>query len=372
MGINMPNVIDYIEWRGDLTFKESPFNEVDNIILSQIAYVDLSEVVPDVESRLSVTLEKACDTFFQYHDEEELKEVKSFIWQAPFLMRKAASCARFREVKLSRYSYIVDEDIQTQFAAFTADLGDGTVYVAYMGTDDTLVGWKEDFNMSFLSPVPAQTMALDYLNAIGRFIRKKIRVGGHSKGGNLAIYSGMYAGNAVRKKIIQIYNNDGPGFDKGIINSPEYIRIKPVLTSIVPYRSLVGMLLEHDNDYMVVSSSEKGVMQHDAMSWQVKGAAFVKERGLSQSSRTMNETLSNWINSIDRIEREEFVDTLFEIISASGATTLSEIQSDRHAWAGASLKLYAGLPKKEKTMMRKVLLSLTNEFDKAVRKQKNN
>ena len=113
-------------------------------------------------------------------------------------------------------------------------------------------------------------------------------------------------------------------------------------------------------------------MQHDAMSWQVKGAAFVKERGLSQSSRTMNETLSNWINSIDRREREEFVDTLFEIISASGATTLSEIQSDRHAWAGASLKLYAGLPKKEKTMMRKILLSLTNEFDKAVRKQKNN
>ena len=368
----MPNMIDYIEWRGDLTFKESPFNEVDNIILSQIAYVDLSEVVPDVESRSAITLEKACDIYFEYHDEEELKEVKSFIWQAPFLMRKAAACARFKEVKLSRYSYIVDEDIQTQFAAFTADLGDGTVYVAYMGTDDTLVGWKEDFNMSFLSPVPAQTMALDYLNTIGRFIRKKIRVGGHSKGGNLAIYSGMYASNTVRKKIIQIYNNDGPGFDKGIINSPEYIRMKPVLTSIVPYRSLVGMLLEHDDDYLVVSSSEKGVMQHDAMSWQVKGAAFVKEKGLSQSSRTMNETLSNWINSIDRIEREEFVDTLFEIISASGATTLSEIQSDRHAWAGASLKLYAGLPKKEKTMMRKVLLSLTNEFDKAVRKQKNN
>lgn len=366
----MADMLDYIEWRGDITFKQSPFNDVDNIIMSQIAYVDFKNIVPDIKERGCITLEEASGIYFKLHDEESLKQVKTFIWQAPFLMRKAANSDRFRNIKLGRYRWVYDEKRQTQFAAFTADLGDGTVYIAYMGTDDTIVGWKEDFNMSFLQPVPAQTEAAAYLNEAGKYIRKKIRVGGHSKGGNLAVYSGIYASARVKKKIINIYNNDGPGFDNGIINSEEYMRMKPLMTSIVPYHSIVGMLLEHDDDYIVVASNEKGIMQHDAMSWQVKGTKFVTRKDLSAASKAMNETLSNWINSIDRTEREEFVDALFDIISASGAVTLSEIQADRFTSAGAAIKMYASMPKKQKLMIRKILLSLTGEFDKVVKKRR--
>lgn len=366
----MANMLDYIEWRGDITFKQSTFNKVDNIIMSQIAYVDLKGIVPGISERGFITLAEAAEKYFKLHDEESLKQVKSFIWQAPFLMRAAARSERFKDVRLGRYRWVYDEKRQTQFAAFTADMGDGTVYVAYMGTDDTIVGWKEDFNMSFLQPVPAQTEAVAYLNETGRHMRKKIRIGGHSKGGNLAIYSGIYASDGVKKKIINIYNNDGPGFDKGIINSQEYMQMKPLMTSIVPYHSIVGMLLEHDDDYIVVASDEKGIMQHDAMSWQVKGTKLVTRKDLSSASKAMNETLSNWINSIDRAEREEFVDALFEIISASGAVTLSEIQADRFTSAGAAIRMYASMPKKQKLMIRKILLSLSGEFDKAVKKRR--
>jgi hypothetical protein len=366
----MANMMDYMEWRGDLTFKQSPFNDVDNIIMSQIAYVNLSGIVPDIQTRGSITLEQASQLFFEQNDEESLKKVKSFIWQAPFVLRRAAKTQRFGKIKLSRYRYVYDEELQTQFAAFTADLGDGSVYVAFMGTDDTLVGWKEDFNMSFLQPVPAQTESLEYLNTVGRYTRKRIRVGGHSKGGNLAIYSSIYAASGVRKKIINIYNNDGPGFDKCVIGSGEYKQMKPVMTSVVPYNSIVGMLLEHDDDYKVIESSEKGVMQHDAMSWQVSGAALVTVPQLSRSSRAMNEVMSNWINGIERDERKSFVDALFEIISASGATTLSEIQTDRLTSAGAAIKMYASMPKRQKLMIRRILLSLTDEFDKAAKRRK--
>ncbi len=366
----MANMMDYIDWRGDLTFKQSPFNEVDNIIMSQIAYVNLAGIVPDISARGNVTLRHAAEKFFAQNDEESLKKVKSFIWQAPFVLRRAGASKRFGDIKLGRYRYVYDESVQVQFAAFTADMGDGSVYVAFMGTDDTLVGWKEDFNMSFLQPVPAQTEALDYLNTVGKYVRRKIRVGGHSKGGNLAIYSSIYADAGVRKKIIGIYNNDGPGFDKSVIHSQEYARMKPLMTSIVPFNSIVGMLLEHDDDYRVAESSEKGIMQHDAMSWQVCAASVVTAKDLSQNSKNMNEALSNWINKVERDERKSFVDALFDIISASGASTLSEIQADRFTSAGAAIKMYASMPKRQRLMIRKILILLTDEFDKVVRRRR--
>lgn len=366
----MANITDYLEWRGDITFKMSPFNEVDNLIMSQIAYVNFDGIIPDISDHGYITLEKAADRFFEANNEKTLKESKSFIRNAPFLMRAAAGTERFKNIKLGRYKFVYDQMKQTQFAAFTADLGDGSIYVAYMGTDDTLIGWKEDFNMSFLQPVPAQTAAVDYLNEVGKYTRKKIRTGGHSKGGNLAVYSAVYAKNGVRKKIIKIYNNDGPGFDKSVITCDAYMSMKPFMISIVPYHSIVGMLLEHDDDYIVVSSSEKGIMQHDAMSWRVKGTGFVEKEDVSYASKTLNETLSNWINSISQEEREEFVTALFDIITASGATTLSEIQADRFMSAGASLKMYAVMPRQQKQMMRRILLSLTEEFDRTVKKRR--
>lgn len=363
------NMFDYLEWRGDLTFDVSEFNDVDNLILSQIAYVGFKGVIPEAGQRGDISLKNAADYFFQLHTEEELKKDKSFIAGAPFLMREAAKTERFGNIRLSKYEEIVDEDEEMQFAAFHAKLPDGTVYIAFKGTDDTLVGWKEDFNMSFIVPVPSQEEAVTYVNSTVTRMMGKVMLGGHSKGGNLAIYAAAYAAPRVKKKIIRVYNNDGPGFDKNIIKSDDYKQICPLIKGIVPQHSVVGMLLEHKEDYIVVESSQTGLMQHDAASWQVKGREFVKVDKLSKESMALNKALRNWINSIDIEERKHFVDTLFGLISASGAKNLSDITKDRFASANALIKSYNALDKDSRNMIRRLLMSLGGQIGRVRRRK---
>jgi len=365
----MANIEDYIQWRGDLSFSQDSFNNIDNLILSQIAYVDFEGIVPEIGSGKGMMLSKACNRFFRVYNEEELKKVKTFIWYAPFFMRVAANCNRFGEVILKDYSWIYDKQKQTQFAAFTAELGDGTIYIAFTGTDDTLIGWKEDFNMSYQHPVPAQIQAVSYINEVASQTRKKIRIGGHSKGGNLAIYGAVRCKSKYKRRIINVYNNDGPGFDEAFIKDKRYQEMRPIIQSIVPEHSVVGMLLEHDSDFIVVKSSQTGIMQHDGMSWQVLGSHFDYAKELSSVSRALKEALSRWINGISVQERNQFVDVLFSLITASGASTLSEIQADRFNSASSAFKIYQSLDKDTKLMLRRLFHSLTGEFDK-VRKRK--
>lgn len=364
----MANIEDYIKWRGDLSFQQDPFNDIDNLILTQIAYVDFEGIVPDMEMGNGLTLSKVCDKFFRIYNEEELKKVKTFIWYAPFFMRNVAKCARFGNIVLKNYSWINDDKKQTQFVAFTAELEDDTIYIGFMGTDDTIVGWKEDFNMSYQHPIPAQTQAVSYIDEVAAQTKKKIRVGGHSKGGNLAVYGAARCKSKFKKRIINVYNNDGPGFDEAFIKDRRYQELRPVIKSIVPEYSVVGMLFEHDEDFVVVKSSQSGIMQHDGMSWQVEGNQFEYAKGLSKSSRVLNEVLKKWISKIDMQERDKFVNVLFSLITASGATTLSEISADRFNSASSAFKIYQSLDRDTKVMMRRLFHSLTGELDKARKK----
>ena len=331
----MGNIMDYLDWRGDITFEQSPFNEVDNVILAQLAYVNFRDIIPSPEEKRSITLKEASQMFFDMYTENELKQDKSFISEAPFLMKKAAASKRFGNL------------------------------VVFRGTDDTLVGWKEDFNMSFIMPVPSQEAAVEYINSTCQYIRGRLYIGGHSKGGNLAIYSAVKCSERVRKKIDCVYNNDGPGFDVNMIKSAKYQAMLPLIKSIVPENSIVGMLLEHDEDYIIVKSSQSGLMQHDAMSWQVLGAFLVKAKKLSAQSRRLNKALSSWINSVDNERREEFVETLFGLLYASGAKNLSDVSADRLRSTREVIRQYAGLDKDSRTLIKNMLLSLTDKISKA-------
>ncbi len=366
----MADIEEYLIWRGDLTFKQDSFNDVDNALLSALAYVDMHGIVPESDSRKSIALAEACRLFFAEHSEKELEADESFIRNMPFLMRKMAESRRFSEIKLSKYMEIIDEEAQMQFAAFHIDLGDGSTYIVFKGTDDTLVGWKEDFNMSFISPVPSQHTAVEYVNNTVKAGEGRLRFGGHSKGGNLAIYAAVNCDGRVRRRILEVYNNDGPGFDRNIVESKEYQEMLPKIKTIVPYHSVVGMLLEHEESYMVVESSQTGILQHDIMSWQVLGRNFVEKDSVSKASGVLNKALSNWINSLDNDKREEFVEALFNIIKASGAKTLSDIRMDRFNSAGAAFKLYKTMDKDTRLMLMKILHSLTGEFDKVIRAEK--
>lgn len=364
------NIEDYLQWRGDLSFQQDAFNAVDNLILSELAYVDLKDIVPTIENGGSITLRQAAEDFFELNDEEDLRKVQSFIWEAPFFMQKMAQYPRFAQIELCNYEDRIDNDEQMQFAAFHAKLSDGTTYIAFRGTDDTLVGWKEDFNMSFIQPVPSQIAAVEYVKKTVKAGSGKLRLGGHSKGGNLAIYAAVKSAARIRRRIIEVYNNDGPGFDHDMLAEQAYQDMLPKVKTIVPEHSVVGMLLEHEERYMVVKSTQTGIMQHDALSWQVTGKRFDTVKEVSRSSRLLNEALSSWINGLTPKQRAAFVETLFSIITASGAKTLSDIRAERFSSANAAIKVYTALDRDTKAMLRRILRSLSGEFGR-VRRNKN-
>lgn len=321
----MANISDYLDWRGDLDFSVSPFCEVDNLILSELAYVDFDGIVPGEDKRETITIQKACRDFFSLYSEEEILARTSTTKMAPFLMKKLISGRRFGSLMLGNYVNEIDMDSQRQFSAVCCYLGDGTVYVAYRGTDNTIVGWKEDFNMGFLCHTSGQRRAVRYLNDNFKGGCGCLRVGGHSKGGNLAVYASSFCEPDVQRRIQKVYTNDGPGFLPEILRDPGYRRILPRVVSTIPESSIVGMLLENDVEHTVVKSSQTGVLQHDALSWEVIGKTFVRAKSLSESSQLLDRTLKNWLLGLDQEEREEFVDVLFGILWSTGATTLEDL-----------------------------------------------
>ena len=327
----MANILDYIDWRGDLPFSVSPFNEVDNLLLSQMSYVPFDGVLAAAGS---VTIAEAARRFFTLHTEEEVHKTVSFTKDAAFVLKKAGESVRFRDLPLTHYVNHIDLSTDEQFSALCVSLPDGTVFVAYRGTDDTIVGWKEDFNMSFLSPVPSQLAAVDYLQCVAADFTGALLLGGHSKGGNLAVYAAIHTDAAIKQRIQIVYNNDGPGFDAATVASEAYCAMMPRIRTIVPQSSIIGMLLEHEEEYTVVKSSNTGLLQHDAMSWQVIGAHFDTAETLSGGAKLLDASLHAWLQKMTREQREVFVDTLFGVLDATNAKTLGDLSGN--AWQSLS------------------------------------
>ena len=282
----MANLLDYLDWRGDLTLEQAPFNEVDNLILAELSFVDFKGIVPPPGEGDSVPLHQAAEAFFDTIPAGETIDMGVLVPAAiPDMLRKMAASRRFRDMKLNCFVSWLDTEKAEQFAALTIETGDGLLYLSFRGTDDTLAGWKEDFLLACLPEIPAQKMAVQYVRDVARqYPRKRLRLGGHSKGGNLAVYAGGYAPGSVQKRIHAIWSNDGPGFHDDLLDLPEHQRVADRIVSIVPKSSVVGMLLEHEEDYTVVDSSQQGLMQHDGFSWEVLGDHFVKLRSVTKWS----------------------------------------------------------------------------------------
>ena len=332
----MASILDYLDWRGDITFAERPFNEVDNLLLAELSYLDFDGIVP-ADFAAAVPLPDAVAAFTKRTPHAEMGVLVPD--KIPGLGQKMAASARFHEVMLSGCACKLDEATETQFAALCAALPDGTVYAAFRGTDDTIVGWKEDFNMGFLPIVPSQREAADYLRAAAAaFPAQQLRVGGHSKGGNLAVYSAVWCGEAVQDQILAVYNNDGPGFRTSLLGRPEHQRIANRIQTILPESSVVGMLLEHEESYQVVRSSQVGLMQHDGFSWQVQGTQFVHLSGLTEGGKIVDGALREFVRGLDQEQRIRFVDALFEVLTCTNAATLTDLKEGGFRTAYSMLK----------------------------------
>ena len=342
----MANMMDYLMWRGDLPVRAAPWCAVDSLIMASFCYNDLSDLAADGQGlplrELAPRLDLMERTGNQYFVQ----------WRS--LLYAMAESERFGGMRVHDYVDTVDPERRMQFSAVTAELDDGSTFVAFRGTDNTLVGWREDFNMSYESPVPAQQSAVEYLERACLWAKGPLRVGGHSKGGNLAAYAAAHVSETAQRQLSGIYSFDGPGLDDETIAGAGYARIRPALHSIIPQSSVVGLLMNYHADYTVVRAKAVSLLAHDAFTWQVLGPRFV-EAGLTDASRLMDETLHQWLKQCDTAQRKEFVDTVFELLSATEASTLAEISGEKLKSAAAILSATHGMDGETKRMFLRLI-----------------
>ena len=323
----MPNVFDYLEWRGDLTFEQAPVNEVDNLIFCLLSYVDLDGLIPTDPAKGRITLHRAAAEYFFAHGDTIPDRPLGLIVPADILtlFRRMAKCRRFRDLELTGYVNAISEEREMQFSALTVRLPGEQIFVAFRGTDDSIVGWREDFNLSHMEEVPSQRMAADYLNALDLTPDTTLYVGGHSKGGNLAVWGAVHAEESVRARIVQVYSNDGPGFSEGTISSEAYQALSARIRVILPEDSLVGLLLEHDDRYTIVKSNRRGLYQHDGLSWEILGPCFIRADRLSSKGLRHDTVVRERIDAMTRDERKHFTRLMFSLLEATGAKTLTDL-----------------------------------------------
>lgn len=283
------------------------------------------------------------------------------------MMRAMAQTERFGNIRLANYIDDIDLDEQSQFCAMTVQLGDGRMCVVYSGTDSTIVGWKENFNMSFLSETPGQLKAVSYLESVASQNHLPLRLMGHSKGGNLAVYAATHTQSAVMERIEIIYSNDGPGFTESMISEENYRRLIPKIHTIVPESSIVGMLLEHEEAYEVVASSGSGAGQHDVMSWEVDGKALVRRTAVDERAVLVDRTLKSWIYKMDARQREAFVDTLFGVLEEAGIRTVDDLAGINSSKFRELIKISSSLNKESQEVMRDTVKRFIEEGGNTLR-----
>ncbi len=370
----MASLFDYLDWRGDLTFEEAEFNEVDSLILAWLSYAALDGIVPaECSETDSITIEEASAQFVKTHDVAKiLKATVSFTKSSIVLLQRLAETKRFRSLRLTGFVNHIDYKMEAQFCAMTVLLQKNRYAVVYRGTDEHLISWKEDFNMSFLPVIPAQNLALSYLESVANKIRGRLYVCGHSKGGNLAVYAGVRCSQKNRRKILDIYNHDGPGFYDLSGLGDAYEEMLPKIHSFVPETAVVGMLLEPVGEQVVVKSTGKGLFQHDAVSWEVLGPELVTVSSISDASRMVNDILKNWLKETSNEERATFVDTLYKILETSQARSIDDLNSEKGRIANVVLKEIGGLSKETRTMLGKTIAALFKEGNQVIKTNINN
>jgi hypothetical protein len=352
----MANIFDYLSWRGDLTFEHSPFNPVDNIILSQLVYLSFDGIVPGPDKDGGITLAQAADIYAKKQAKNNLHGPVIFK-EDPLLLDILSKADRYKNCKLYDYVNQIDIVQEKQFAALCIDLGAST-FIAYRGTDVSVVGWKEDFKMSISVVIPAQIEAVSYLEKAASKTTNLLMLGGHSKGGNLAIYAASSCAKEIQNRIAAIYSNDSPGFHGKFFESDGYREVCQRIYSFVPQTSVIGLLFEHGNDYAVVKSKQKGILQHDLYTWEVTHNDLIRLDQVDQGSRFINKTLREWINSLDDEHIRVFSDTLFGVINDAEITSFTEFGEDWLNATGRVIQSYGHIDSDTKKNVGKVLSAL--------------
>lgn len=343
----MGNIHDYLSWRGDLEIdKKNPFNEIDSMILARFSYL----LFHRIEMKEVETIEDISQKMKDFKNEE-------FIFNGDKeLITKLGTSKRFKDMQVTDFVRKNEKETEKQFGAITIHNSKKEMYISYIGTDSTIYGWKEDFNMSFMDHVPCQIDGKNYFEKIAqKYPGKKIRVGGHSKGGNVAIYSAIMVSPKIQDRIIKVYNYDGPGFNRKLA---EKFKNEPILEKIetyLPQDSIIGRIMEHEEKCEVVESIEKGIMQHDIYSWQVLKDDVVKVENLTENSEIINKTLNDWLENTTPEQRKAFMDGIFDLFYSTEADTFGEIYKNLTANIKIIFKTYQNINEEEKKQITEML-----------------
>ena len=357
----MADLIDYVLWRGDVSLKYSPFNKVDALVFSQLSYLNWKGIIPDSFSE-SVELKVLAELLQDKKVEKKLiKNLGPYINPDTFkLLKLTALSERFKNLTLSGFRDIYSKRYCEQFAAFTVS-GIGFNCVCYRGTDETVIGWKEDFELSYMDVIPSQTDALKYLEDSMKSLKGKFYISGHSKGGNNAMYAAINCSDSNKKRISAVYNFDGPGFHRDILESSDYKKVEKKIHSVYPECSIVGMFFEHTDQYEIAESNRHIVMQHDPFSWGITANGFVNKNQFEDESVFFYKTFNQWYAELSRDQLKNITDKMFGIILNTGVETLSDMEKDRLHNSAEILKELLKVDSKD----RREVLKIANMFLKA-------
>ncbi len=321
----MGTIINYIEEYGDYTFSEKPFGEVDSLILCQFAYLKFDGLVPGVDDDAPpVSIRQV----FENRDYDNLYGDERYREKNTELFLAMVHSRRFGSLKINYYVNQIELEKETQFSAVTFQPDEELYYIAYRGTDETIVGWKEDLNLAFSEPVPGQLMSVEYLEKSAGKIGKPFYMGGHSKGGNFAVYAAMNCRQDIQDNIVIIFNHDGPGFRPEVREKGRFDKIESRIRQTVPHSSMVGMLLSSERNYRVVESRNFGLAQHDPYSWLIEKDNFQIVKQIYSGRMFVDTTINDWILSLNQEQMRIFVDTLYDVVKASEADNLIDFTAN--------------------------------------------
>lgn len=315
----MANINDYLIWRGDLKIdNEHPFNEIDSMILARFSYLIFDRIqlknnmkIEEISNQMSPIPNED----FNYNGDKQL-------------ISNLGKSERFKDMIVTNFVQNADTESEKQFSAITIHISYSEMYISYEGTDKTINGWKEDFNLSFMKNVPAQLEGLEYLKSVAsEYSYKNIRIGGHSKGGNVAIYSAVSAPEDIQNRIISVDNYDGPGFDENLVSEYKNRNIVNKITTYIPQDSIIGRILYHAEKQLVVYSVEKGIYQHDIYSWQIIRNRPVVLDSTSNVSDKINKTVQEWLKNTTADQRKIFVDEIFDVLYMNSVTTTVDFKN---------------------------------------------
>ncbi len=308
------NIIDYAILNAHKDFNTLPFSKIDGLIFAQLSYLSFDNLVPDLKNGgKGIPLSEIAES----ENYEEIFPLERTAERNKKLLNAVAYSKRFGKIRVDFYEDVLDPEKETQFCAITFIFPNGDACVAFRGTDSTITGWKENFNMLYTSPVVAQSYSAPYIDEIAKRIKGKITLVGHSKGGNLAIYGGTMCGDFAKSKIIEIQAFDSPGFTEEFIHSQKHIEIEDKIVKFIPEESLIGLLLNNRTNYRLIKSEGSGIIQHDPFMWQVVDNDFVTGEKLDLASQVFDSSFNDWVYSSEPEQREQFVEALFKMINVA-------------------------------------------------------